>query len=224
LNYVWQLPGQDLKGALGVIAGGWSLNGIWQFQSGAHWEPFVSSGSRLRELSPNIGSGSCTDVDIATGNCGNFGGDFNLDQGRNDRPNSAVSRFGGGTHTTWANGIYSAGNLAFSNFSTPCLGCSGNLGRNSFVGPGNWSADVTMSKIFKLTERVNLKFEANAFNVFNRANFILATAGGGANNKYAATGFDPIAGIVHLVPIGSFGEAAGTLRPRVMQFGVKFSF
>jgi hypothetical protein len=227
LNYVWQLPGQDLKGALGVIAGGWSLNGIWQFQSGAHWEPFVSSGSRLREITitdpVNNPKGFCLAADVPS-NCQNLGGDFNLDQGRNDRPNSAVTGFAGGTHNTWADGIYASGKLAFSNFSTPCLACSGNLGRNSFVGPGNWSADMTMSKIFKLTERVNLKFEANAFNVFNRANFILATAGGGANNKYAATGFDPVAGITHLIPIGSFGQAAGTLRPRVMQFGVKFSF
>ena len=29
-----------------------------------------------------------------------------------------------------------------------------------------------------------MKFDANGFNVFNRANFILATVGGGANNKY----------------------------------------
>jgi hypothetical protein len=233
-NYVWQLPGQDLKGALGVIAGGWSLNGIWQFQSGAHWEPFVSSGSRLRE---SDGVTKCTTADIASGNCFNLGGDFNLDQGRNDRSNSSVTRVGGVSHNSWANGwgatlvdpvtgtVSTAGPSV--TFSTPCLGCAGNLGRNSFVGPGNWSAAVTMSKVFKLTERVNLKFEANAFNVFNRANFILATAGGGANNKYAAAGFDPnvgTAGYTHLIPIGSFGEAAGTLSPRVMQFGVKFSF
>ncbi len=43
---------------------------------------------------------------------------------------------------------------------------------------------MTLSKTFKITERMSLKFDANAFNVFNRANFILATAGGGANNKY----------------------------------------
>ncbi len=42
---------------------------------------------------------------------------------------------------------------------------------------------MTLSKIFKFTERVNLKFDAQAFNIFNRANFILATAGGGAHNK-----------------------------------------
>ena len=28
-----------------------------------------------------------------------------------------------------------------------------------------------------------MKFDAQAFNIFNRANFILATAGGGAHNK-----------------------------------------
>ncbi len=94
-------------------------------------------------------------------------------------------------------------------FSTPCLGCTGNLGRNSFVGPGNWTADMTLSKIFKLTERVSMKFDANGFNVFNRANFILATAGGGAHNKFTSA---------------NFGQAAGTLNPRELQFGVKFSF
>ena len=65
-------------------------------------------------------------------------------------------------------------------FPTHACGCLGNLGRNTFVGPNFWSTDLTLSKNFKLTERFNLKFDAAAFNVFNRANFLLATAGGGA--------------------------------------------
>jgi hypothetical protein len=216
-NYVWQLPGQNLKGVMGAIAGGWSLNGIWQFQSGAHWEPFTSSSSRLREITPSdpvnnprhLCKITATYNDIASGNCVNKGGDFNLDGGKNDRPDSTIRGFAGGNHSMWANGFYAAG-FSPSTFSTPsCLGCSGNLGRNSFVGPGNWYADMTMSKTFKITERVNMKFDANAFNVFNRTNFILATAGGGANNKYTSS---------------NFGQAAGTLNPRVMQFGVRVSF
>ena len=67
--------------------------------------------------------------------------------------------------------------------SDPCLGALGNLGRNTFVGPGFWSSDLTLSKKFKLTERFNLKFDAAAFNIFNRANFVLATTGGGAHNE-----------------------------------------
>jgi hypothetical protein len=212
LNYVWQLPGQNLKGALGAIAGGWSLNGIWQLQSGAHWEPFTSSAAKLREITivdpVNNPNGHCTVADVNGGNCHNLGGDFNLDGGKNDRPNSTISGFSGANHSMWANGFYNAG-FSPSTFSSPCLGCTGNLGRNSFVGPGNWSADMTMSKTFRITERVHLKFDANAFNVFNHTNFILATAGGGANNKYTSS---------------NFGQAAGTLNPREMQFGVKVSF
>jgi len=232
LNYVWQLPGQNLKGVMGVIAGGWSLNGIWSFQTGAHWEPFTSSGRRLREAD---GATPCSQADLTNGACFNFGGDFNLDRGRNDRPNSSVSRVGGVSHNAWANGwgiSPTADPLTFTTsgsgpslaLSTPCPGCVGNLGRNSFVGPGQWFADMTLSKTFKITERVNLKFDANAFNVFNHTNFILATAGGGANNKYASIGLDPITGLFDLQTISNFGQAAGTLRAREMQFGVKFSF
>jgi hypothetical protein len=225
LNYVWQLPGQNMKGVMGAIAGGWSLNGIWSFQSGAHFEPFISSGPRL--------VGDCSTAGIAGGLCANKGGDFNLDRGRNDRVSSSVSGFSGFNRNVWANGWCSPGtdpnnpftgsviggcaaNNGIDNQSNlpiltrpTCIACVSNLGRNTFVGPGNWAADMTLSKIFKITERVNLKFDANAFNVFNRANFILATAGGGANNR---------------PNVNPFGEAAGTLNAREMQFGLKLSF
>ncbi len=209
-NYVWQLPGQNLKGVAGAIAGGWSLNGIWQFQSGAHWSPFTSAGSHLEET-PTVGTPNplpCTAADVNTGQCTNVGGDFNLDAGKNDRPDSTISRYGSANHSQWANGFYNAG-FSQATFSSPCLGCTGNLGRNTFVGPGNWFADMTVSKTFTLTERFRLKFDANAFNVFNRTNFILATTGGGANNNFLHS---------------NFGQAAGTLNAREMQFGLKLSF
>jgi hypothetical protein len=98
------------------------------------------------------------------------------------KPCGAGQTVGAGTAGQWP--VYNAGFFAVNILGTPCLGCAGNLGRNSFVGPGNWAADMTLSKNFKITERVNMKFDANGFNVFNRANFILATAGGGAHNKY----------------------------------------
>ena len=68
---------------------------------------------------------------------------------------------------------------------------------------------MTMAKTFKITEKVNLKFEGAAFNIFNRANFVLATAGGGAHNSTTS---------------GILGKAAGTLGPRVLQAGAKVSF
>jgi hypothetical protein len=222
LNYVYLLPGQNLKGPLGWIAGGWSYNGIWSLQSGAHWEPYTSASSHLREAD---GLTHCTIADISGGGCFNFGGDYNLDGGKNDRPDSNVpgasfSRnvwehgWCTGTKVAWGgceanNGVANQSNLPILTQLTSCLGCVGNLGRNTFVGPGQWYADMTLSKTFKFTERVNLKFDAAAFNIFNHANFLLATAGGGAHNQPRT---------------GNFGKAAGTLNARNMQIGLKLSF
>jgi len=68
---------------------------------------------------------------------------------------------------------------------------------------------MTLAKAFKFTERVNLRFEAQGFNVFNRPNFLMATAGGAGNNA---------------ITKGNFGQAAGTLNSRNLQFGLKLSF
>jgi hypothetical protein len=65
-----------------------------------------------------------------------------------------------------------------------------------------------------------VKFDANAFNIFNRTNFILATAGGGANNQYFHT--NPLTGA--FLTTTNFGQAAGTLNARNMQLGLRISF
>ena len=206
LNYVIQLPGQNMHGFLGAVLGGWSYNGVWAFQTGAHWEPFKGGAAKLREISDP--SASCTATDVNTGNCQNLGGDFNLDHGRNDRPDSTMANFDP-SRDLWKTGWNPAAGGATPGLSTPCLICAGNLGRNTFVGPGMWSADMTLGKVFKITEKVNFKFEAQGFNVFNRANFLLATAGGAGHNDMRDT---------------NFGKAAGTLNARNLQFGLRVSF
>ena len=203
LNYVYALPGANLHGVAGAVLGGWQYSGIWAMQSGAHWSPYNASSAHV----------TCTNPDDVT-TCTNSGGDYNLDGGKNDRPNSSIPQFGGESRSTWAKGWFDpvTGNPNQSGLpvlSAPCLACTGNLGRNQFLGPGQFYADMTLGKIFNLTERTHLKFEWQAFNVFNRANFLLATAGGGAANH---------------TTFGNFGEAAGTLNPRQMQFDLKLSF
>jgi outer membrane receptor protein involved in Fe transport len=223
LNYVILLPGQNMKGVLGVVAGGWSYNGIWTFQTGAHWQPYANvddDPADLVELSnPTV---PCSAADIPS-NCQNLGGNYNLDGGSSGRPDSTIQHTTF-SRSTWENGWCAGGNgFALGGCSTgstataanlpvltaPCLGCTGDLGRNNFVGPGQWEADMTLSKTFTITERFRLKFEAQGFNVFNRANFLLAVNGGGAHNSIQ----DPL-----------LGQAAGTLIPRSMQFGLKLSF
>ena len=106
-----------------------------------------------------------------------------------------------------------AGNCAFSTvFSNPCLGCSGNLRRNQFVGPGQWFADMSLFKNFKVTERVGLQLRAEGFNVFNHTNFLLASTASGTNGPH------------NQINQTSFGQAGATLNPRNLQFGLKLSF
>lgn len=225
LNYVYQLPGKNLHGVAGAVLGGWQYSGIWAMQTGAHWSPYSSSAPNLKAYDPDTDAYDlacdASNMDI----CANLGGDYNLDGGRNDRPDSSkpTASF---DRNVWANGWCASGTPYVSanragcasgsanqanlpTLSAPCPGCTGNLGRNQFVGPGQWTADMTLSKTFNLTERTHLKFEWQAFNVFNRANFLLATFGGGANNH---------------VTYGNFGQAGGTLNPRQMQFDLKLSF
>ena len=215
INHVWQLPGYNLKGPLGYIAGGWALNGIWAFQSGAHWQPYRAGGPNLRAISGPDAGLHCTAADVNSGNCVNKGGDYLLTRGRNERPDSSVSSFADFSRFTWANGWFPATGTPQANLpvlSAPCLGCVSNLGRDTFVGPGYWESDLTLSKNFKLTERFNLKFDAAAFDVFNRANFVIGTATALGHNEIR----DPL-----------FGAAAGTLPGsphRIMQFGLKLSF
>ena len=110
------------------------------------------------------------------------------------------------THSQWADGF----NLPTNFFSAPCLGCVGNLGRNTFLGPDYWAADTSIFKIFHLSDRYQLQVRAEAFNVFNRTNFQLGGATGpaeGNNLEYP-----------------QFGQAGGTSNPRNLQFGLKLSF
>jgi hypothetical protein len=71
------------------------------------------------------------------------------------------------------------------------------------------SAQGELTEIEVTMKDFNLKFEAAAFNIFNRANFLLAIGPLSAHNSLD----DPL-----------FGKAAGTLNSRNLQMGLKLSF
>jgi len=39
------------------------------------------------------------------------------------------------------------------------------------IGPGRWTADIAIGKVFRLTESANLQIRADAFNAFNHVNY-----------------------------------------------------
>jgi hypothetical protein len=52
-------------------------------------------------------------------------------------------------------------------FSMPAPGTYGNLGRNALRGPGISQLDLTLSKKFVVSERMNFEFRAECYNILN---------------------------------------------------------
>ena len=95
-------------------------------------------------------------------------------------------------------------------------GTFGNMGRNIMRGPGflNWDASVTKS--WRLSERVNMQVRGEMFNVANHANFSGGSISGelGSPNSLGLATTTPDVQAANPV-IGSGGS-------RHIQLGVKF--
>jgi Carboxypeptidase regulatory-like domain len=58
-----------------------------------------------------------------------------------------------------------------NSFGAPAPNTFGNAGRNILIGPGTFNIDFSAHKLFTLTERMNLQFRAEFFNVLNHTQF-----------------------------------------------------
>jgi hypothetical protein len=84
-----------------------------------------------------------------------------------------------GDPADWFGAFATATTPAFfaSEFASPCaVGTTGtchpgNLGRNSITGPGFVNTDFSVIKNTKLTEKLNLQFRGEMFDLFNHPNF-----------------------------------------------------
>ena len=70
-------------------------------------------------------------------------------------------------------------------------GFYGNLGRDTLIGPGLATWDLSFLKDTRLGERLNLQFRAELFNVLNRANFNTPNA-----IVFTPSGVSPTAGVI----------------------------
>jgi hypothetical protein len=99
-------------------------------------------------------------------------------------------------------------------FVQPLAGQFGNSGRNIIRGPGinNW--DMGLGKDFKFTERVAFQFRAEAFNLFNHAQY----------------GYDPFTATNISAPVSNnpnnsgFGQVIAARPGRILQLGGKITF
>jgi hypothetical protein len=101
--------------------------------------------------------------------------------------------------------VFSAGPNAASAFRYAYPGESGQ--RNDLRGPGYFGVDMSLAKAWKLTESQGLRFSWDVFNVTNAVRFDVGTL-----NQYLLYGT-------------TLGDFTATLtKPRVMQFGLRYSF
>jgi Carboxypeptidase regulatory-like domain len=123
-----------------------------------------------------------------------------------ERPNyvsgASLTPAGGPTPVDWMNAAA---------FSTPASQTFGNLGRNAFRAPGISQLDLGLSKYVSITERMSVRLRADAFNVFNRAQF------GAPNADVSASNF----GII-TTTISNYATGRGT--PREFQLSAKIAF
>jgi len=98
-------------------------------------------------------------------------------------------------------------------FGPSAVGTEGNARRRYFHGPGlnNW--DFALLKNTRITERFNLQFRAEFFNIFNHAQF---------QTPSGITGFGP--GPTFSATSASFGIITAANPPRIGQLSLKLNF
>ncbi len=97
-------------------------------------------------------------------------------------------------------------------FVAPPAGHLGNAGRNYLSGPGQFNTDLSFYKNNKLSERVNLQFRAELFNLTNHPNFAPPIDNSTLFNQDGSA-------------VGLAGTLSSTQTPeRQLQFGVRVNF
>jgi len=142
VNGLWDLPALSGRGFLTGIAGGWRIAGIFRYNTG-------------QPLNIIVGQ----DIPLIGGSRTN---------GNSERPNLV------GNPTLSKSRSRQAQALEYFNtaaFATPASGTFGTVARNSVVGPGVLTNDISLNKSFPLFgDKGKLGFRADLFNLLNWTN------------------------------------------------------
>jgi hypothetical protein len=195
LSYVWDIPFFKSPGVTNKLLGGWVYSGIVAFETGTPFGVLLSS--------DNAG--------VANG-LSNGGSNFAYAD-RIGNPNSGI------VQPPTQQGV---GPLLFNPnaYALPAGLTFGNSGRNSLNNPKRTNFDMSLIKHFKFTERFNLEFRAEAFNVFNHTEWGYLGGGGGSGASNSAnlnSGTGTFAG-------ANFLAITTAHNPRILQLGAKLIF
>lgn len=206
LDGVWELPWyRDQKGFKGRLIGGWEVSGIYAIDSGL---PLTVSASSAFSPSYNLPTGVTsvfngrTNTGYITDNAGlSVLGNTNAGLRPNmlGNPNNGygVQIHNKGYNQLW---FYTGAFAAPDPNST----VPGTEKRGVVEGPGFNRFDIGIHRNFRIVERLNFQFRAEAFNALNHTN---------VNSVNTSIGSS-----------GTFGEVTGYRDPRIVQFAGRFEF
>jgi hypothetical protein len=200
VSYRYDLP--FFSGATGLthgLLGGWAISGITIIQSGAPFSvtdsaagtAFLGAGLATATLGGQLASGGSIGAGLTSGNI-------------HDRVNNGYLN---AANFTTAPLLAPADCALDSNF---CVTQFGNLGRNIYRSPYQQNWDFSLIKNFHLTERQQIRFTTDFFNIWNHANFANP-----AINDVETIG-------VQNSPFGKISSTIGT--PRLIQFSLRYAF
>lgn len=170
------------------------MSGIWDLPRVNHWGFVGRQIVSGWQCNGMLYIASGTPIGIATGR------DTNLDGVNNDRPNLIGNPY--------ISGDRSRDQMIARYFNTQAFtaaapGIDGTLGRNVLIGPGGASADLSLFKNIPIRERHALQFRSEFFNATNHVR--LGNPVSNVNNA-------------------NFGRILSASAPRVVQFGLRYSF
>ena len=195
MSGTWSLPGPESAGSAAVrkLGGGWSISGIVTLQSGLPFSILDSAGGTLFGPATLYTTGN-----LAPG--ATLG-----DASRGGSVSSRVNEFFN-TKTFVPAAFIPDGGLIDGKYPVSGGGTIfGSLGRNILRGPDQRVGDIAVIKTTPLTERVQLIFRWEVFNVLNRPNFANPS-----NDVSTPSTFGVISGL--------------TVNPRIMQYALKLQF
>jgi hypothetical protein len=198
-NYVWQIP-THYHGVMNQVLGGWTLSGTVFARSGYPFTMFDTDLAGVFKNStgfavgfsplPTFVGGSIPDCTGHSQTSGCFG----------SSPDLLFQSGFGGSGPAWD-------------------GTFGHTRRNTFRGPHYFNSDFSVTKNFKLTERVAFGLGANMYNVFNHPNF---------GNPFHDIAAGSLAGMAYTTvepatsPYGAFVGAAAS--GRIIQLHANLNF
>ena len=186
LNFLYQVPElKALHGPAGFVANGWEVTGIFFAQDGLPFTPTIAGDSLgLRGTAP-----------------------YNV-------PNRIKTAAGcsSGVNSRRAIGYTNLSCFTFPSANLNGTTVYGNAGRNSLLGPNLEELDFSMMKNTHLSEKINLQFRGELYNVLNHSNFSPPIAN---RTVFTAAG----------APVGTAGNITSTVTTnRQIQFGLKLLF